>query len=117
MRKAAKGVLLAPTALWNKLCAAVAKRRPALVVLDTQADFFGDNEIDRAYLRLFVSMLRGLALRTDCAVLLLSHPSAAGRQSGTGLSGSTAWHNYVRSRLYFDRVSDKAGHDLDIIRI
>jgi RecA-family ATPase len=34
--------------------------------------------------RKFVSMLRGLAMNIDCAVLLISHPSLAGMSSGTG---------------------------------
>src|SRR5258708_35124200 len=47
-------------------------------------------------------MLRGLAIDFDCAVLLLSHPSLSGLTSGTGTSGSTAWNNSVRSRLYLE---------------
>ena len=47
-------------------------------------------------------MLRGLAMDIDCAVLLLSHPSLTGMSSGTGTSGSTAWNNSVRSRLYLE---------------
>ena len=37
-----------------------------------------------------------------CAVLATGHPSRAGLQTGCGDSGSTAWHNSVRSRLYLD---------------
>lgn len=48
-------------------------------------------------------MLRGLAIEFDFAVLLLAHPSIAGMASGSGSSGSTAWSNSVRSRLYLDR--------------
>jgi RecA-family ATPase len=48
-------------------------------------------------------MLRQMAIAANSAVLLLSHPSVAGMQTGTGLSGSTAWNNSVRSRLYLQR--------------
>src|SRR6185369_6100791 len=54
----------------------------------------------------FVSMLRGLALETDSTALLLAHPSLSGMSTGSGSSGSTAWSNSVRSRLYLDRVRE-----------
>jgi len=38
--------------------------------------------------------------------VLLSHPSLTGINSGTGLSGSTAWHNSVRSRIYLTSDGD-----------
>ncbi len=34
-------------------------------------------------------------------MLLASHPSLSGINSDSGLSGSTGWHNSVRSRLFF----------------
>jgi hypothetical protein len=46
-------------------------------------------------------------------VLVLSHPSLAGRASGTGESGSTAWSNSVRSRLYLRRDRDASGYEVD----
>jgi RecA-family ATPase len=52
----------------------------------------------------FIGLLRGLALRHGTTVLLLAHPSLAGMASGTGSSGSTAWNNSVRSRLYLRRI-------------
>ena len=76
--------------------------RPKLICIDTSADVFGGNEIDRREVRQFVGLLRGLAIEIDCAVLLLSHPSLTGINTGTGLSGSTAWNNSVRSRLYLE---------------
>jgi RecA-family ATPase len=74
------------------------------VVLDTLADLFPGNENDRAQARQFVGLLRGLAIKHGCALLLLSHPSLSGLNSGSGTSGSTAWNNSVRSRLYLERV-------------
>src|SRR5258707_15601177 len=46
---------------------------------------------------------RAIDTPVDGAVLLLSHPSMSGMNSGTGAAGSTAWHNAVRSRLYLTR--------------
>jgi RecA-family ATPase len=104
---------LEPTPLWKAFEAKIASLEPALVILDTSADFFGGNEISRSEVRQFLGMLRGLALKHDCAVVLLSHPSVAGMSSGTGLSGSTAWGNSVRSRLYLTRPDTKDGEFVD----
>lgn len=92
------------TALFREIDSYMADLRPAVLVLDTLADLFPGNENDRGQARQFIGMLRGLAIRHDCAVVLLAHPSLSGIQSGTGMSGSTGWHNSVRSRLYLRRV-------------
>lgn len=94
------------TPLMGELDARLGADRPALVVLDTLADLFGGDENHRAHARQFIGMMRGLALRHDCAVVLLAHPSLTGMSSGTGLSGSTAWNASVRSRLYLDRSKE-----------
>ena len=99
-----------PTALWGHVCSLVASHRPDLVVFDTSADLYGGDEIKRHQVRQFVAMLRKMSIEYDCASLLLSHPSVAGMQTGTGMSGSTAWNNSVRSRLYLDRPN---GDDAD----
>jgi RecA-family ATPase len=96
--------ILVTTALFTAMEAQFSALRPRFVVLDTLADLFGGNEIDRAQARQFIGLLRGLALRHAATVLLLAHPSVAGMTKGTGSSGSTGWNNSVRSRLYFDRI-------------
>lgn len=90
--------------LLRELDAFLADQPPVVLVLDTLADLFGGNENDRTQARQFVGLLRGLAMRHQCAVLLLAHPSLSGIQSGAGTSGSTGWSNSVRSRLYLRRV-------------
>ncbi|MBP0579000.1 AAA family ATPase [Labrys sp. LIt4] len=102
-----------PTEVWNNVLKRAAQIVPDILILDTSADLFGGNEIDRAQVRQFVGMLRGFAQDYDCAVLLLSHPSVAGMQSGSGLSGSTAWNNSVRSRLYLDFAPAEDGGEPD----
>lgn len=77
--------------------------RPELIVLDNLADIYSANENVRSEARQFVSRLRALAMETGCAILLLAHPSLSGLNSGSGTSGSTAWSNSVRSRLYLTR--------------
>jgi RecA-family ATPase len=98
------GRLLRETGLYAVLSAWIGAHGPVLVVLDTLADLFGGDEVNRAQARHFVGMLRRLALDHDCTVLLLAHPSLSGMARGDGASGSTGWNNSVRSRLYFRRV-------------
>lgn len=75
--------------------------RPRLVVLDTLADIFGGEEVKRAHARQFVQGVAGnIARAFDCAVVVAAHPSAAGLSTGSGTSGSSAWNNTFRSRLY-----------------
>ncbi|MEM6410693.1 MAG: AAA family ATPase [Pseudomonadota bacterium] len=106
---------LHPAETLRELRDVLGRERPALVCLDTLADLYPSNENDRAKVRQFTSILRGLALEFDCAIVLLAHPSLTGLNSGSGLSGSTAWNNSVRSRLYLERVAEdgvELDHDL-----
>ena len=77
------------------------------------ADTFGGNENDRAQVRQFVGLLRKLAMTADGAVVLLSHPSLTGINSGSGLSGSTGWHNSVRARMYLHSTTPTEGEQPD----
>lgn len=110
----ARAHVLTPTALLGELREHIGASRPALIVLDTSADLYGGGESERAQVRQFVGMLRGIALDFQTTVLLLSHPSLTGMSSGSGLSGSTAWNNSVRSRLYLKH--DEANGDVRILR-
>ena len=77
-----------------------------VVVLDSLHDVFAGNENARPQARQFINALRTIATEIDGAVVLTSHPSLSGRNSGTGEAGSTAWNNAVRSRLYLVREDD-----------
>lgn len=110
---------LHPSPLYHEIDTRIRDEAPTLVVLDTLADLFPGNENDRAQARQFVGMLRGLAIRHECAVVMLAHPSLSGLNSGSGTSGSTGWNNSVRSRLYLERVKDdgyEANPDARILR-
>lgn len=82
---------------------AVQRMGAELVILDAAANLFGGDEIARRQVTAFIVLLRRLAVETDSTVVLLGHPSVAGMNNGTGQSGSTAWSNAVRSRLYMSR--------------
>ncbi|MFD1341467.1 AAA family ATPase [Litorisediminicola beolgyonensis] len=99
-------VTMMKSELFKELDRRAEDEAPSLVVIDTLADVYPANENDRAKVRQFIGILRGLALRRGCAVLLLGHPSLTGLSSGSGSSGSTAWNNSVRSRLYLSRITD-----------
>jgi RecA-family ATPase len=93
--------LMWPTALFERLKREALQLRPRLIVFDTVADCFGGKENDRAQTRQFITMLRGLAIDANSAVIMSSHPSLTGISTDTGLSGNTGWHNSVRARMYF----------------
>ena len=102
------------------LRAAIDALRPTLVILDTLADVFGGNEVDRVQVNSFLkTCLGGLirerrALGHDLTILLLGHPSKSAMADGSGFSGSTAWENGVRSRLYLSRP-ENSGPDERIL--
>lgn len=98
-----------PTDLYARLLRDVTEYRPRMLALDTAADLFGGSEINRNHTRTFISYMRRLSIaaQNDCAAFLLTHPSLEGIRSGTGLSGSTAWHNSVRSRCVFKQYKEE----------
>ena len=103
---------LIQSALFDELDGQAHDEGPVLIVLDTLSDLNPSNENDRAKARQFIGIVRSLALKRNCAVLLLAHPSLSGLSSGAGTSGSTAWNNSVRSRLYLSRIAPD-GQEID----
>jgi RecA-family ATPase len=104
MPEGGRGGALAVTTLYNEVDQVLAESKPTLLVLDTLADIYGGDEVVRHQVRQFIGMLRRLCLRHRCTILVLAHPSLSGMDKGT--SGSTAWNNSVRSRLFLARVCD-----------
>jgi RecA-family ATPase len=95
------------TPFWTNLRDAAVAQKADVIVLDTLADIFGGNEVSRLEVRQFVQRaLLGLAQAIGGSVLFLAHPSQAGKASGQGFSGSTAWNNSVRSRWYLSSMED-----------
>jgi RecA-family ATPase len=100
--------IIKPTKLCAKLETRIRELGAIASIIDTSADVFGGDEISRTQVRQFVGLLMGIALRNNCAVILLAHPSLSGMASGTGTSGSTAWNNSARSRLYLEAAEGDA---------
>jgi RecA-family ATPase len=105
------GGVMQATPLFRSVEAAIAERRPALVVLDNVAAVFAGNQNDRVMVRTFVNLFRGMARATGCGVLLLDHPSLSGMQNGTGRGGNMDWRNSVRAALHLKAAEDKADAD------
>ena len=106
-----------PTPLFERLLEAAGDIRPKHIGIDATADTFAGNEIDRSQVRQFVGLMRKLAIAARGSVVLLAHPSLTGINSGSGLSGSTAWHNSVRARMLLkspsrDDNDDQSASDL-----
>jgi RecA-family ATPase len=96
--------IVKPTPLYARLLKGASEIKPVLIGIDTSADVFAGNENDRAQVRQFVGLLRKLAIEANAYVIVNAHPSLTGINSGTGLSGSTGWHNSVRARAYMTSV-------------
>lgn len=83
-----------------------------LLMIDNASDAYGGDEIQRRPVRGFIRALGRIAKANDCAVLLLAHvdkgTSRKERADTEGYSGSTAWNNSVRSRLFMARGNDGA---------
>ena len=92
------------TEFFDRLCAAVVAIQPVLIVIDNLADVYAGNEIVRPQVRQFITRLRGLAMAANATVILIAHPSRAGIEDDSGLSGSTAWFNSVRAQMHLSGV-------------
>jgi putative DNA primase/helicase len=100
------------TNTYAELARLVQSTGAGLVVVDNASDSFGGDEINRRQVRAFMRSLGQVARLTDCAVCLLAHvdkTTSRNRKAegGEGYSGSTAWHNSARSRLFMTR--DESG--------
>jgi putative DNA primase/helicase len=97
------------TATYAELRKLVQSECVGLVVVDNASDAYGGDEIQRRQVRAFIRALVEVARLTNCAVMLLAHVDkntsrARKAEGGEGYSGSTAWHNSARSRLFMTRT-------------
>lgn len=101
------------TQLLEELGRYVSRHDIGLTVIDNASDVFDGDEVNRKQVRAFIRAVRKHVARPRRAVLLLSHVSKAsvvnrraGVSSSEDYSGSTAWHNSVRSRLSLNASKD-----------
>ncbi len=79
------------------------------IALDNVAHLFAGNENIRNEVAAFISLMNRLAMRISGSVLLLGHPNKGGAE----FSGSTAWENQVRARLYLSGDDQGEGMPVD----
>jgi RecA-family ATPase len=94
------------TPLYQQIFEAAADIRPINISLDPLARIFIGNEIDRSQVYGLVGHAQALAMASGGSVTLLSHPSLQGINSGSGLSGSTTWHDAFRYRQYLKAAKE-----------
>ncbi|OYU16445.1 MAG: hypothetical protein CFE37_00110 [Alphaproteobacteria bacterium PA4] len=100
---------LATTPRWAELQKTVIDTGAIFVALDNVAHLFSGNEIVRSQVAGFCGLLNRLAIECNTTVLFLGHPN----KKGEDFSGSTAWENQVRSRLFIETPTDKDGDAID----
>jgi RecA-family ATPase len=94
--------------IWHQLRQAALNFGAEVLIIDTIADVFAGSEIDRVQVNSFVKACLGrLAQEIKGTVIALGHPSMSGKSSGAGTSGSTAWSNAARSRIYMRYPKNK----------
>jgi len=101
------------TPLYSRLKEAAIDIKPRNISIDTLSRAFAGNEIDRAQVYQFASHMQALAMAASGSVTILSHPSLAGVNSGSGISGSTAWHGAFRFRQYLKGAKAEPGEQPD----
>ena len=97
------------TSLYRQIYEAAGDIKPKNISIDTLSRAFAGSEIDRPQVYGFANHMQALAKAADGSVTVLSHPSLQGIQSGSGISGSTAWHGAFRFRQYLTSVKAEAG--------
>jgi RecA-family ATPase len=97
------------TNLYRQLYEAAADLKPKNISIDTLSRAFAGNEIDRVQVYAFAQHMQALAMVAGGSVTVLSHPSLSGINSGSGISGSTAWHGAFRFRQYLTSAKAEPG--------
>jgi RecA-family ATPase len=101
------------TALYRQIYEAAGDIKPKNISIDTLSRAFAGSEIDRVQVYAFAMHMQALAKVAEGSVTILSHPSLAGIASGTGISGSTAWHGAFRFRQYLTASKPMDGDQPD----
>lgn len=101
------------TDLYRQLKEAAGDLKPKNISIDTLSRAFAGNEIDRVQVYAFAMHMQALAKVAGGSVTILSHPSLHGIASGSGTSGSTAWHGAFRFRQYLTGIKPVEGEQPD----
>jgi RecA-family ATPase len=113
MATVSRSGIVEPTPLYSRLLQAAGDIKPSLIGIAASANVFAGNENERSQVQQFVNLTTRLAIVANGATVLITHPSNTGIISGTGLSGSTQWHNAVRARFYLKGIKAEPGEQPD----
>lgn len=108
-----------PTQFFFRLEREIRETKARLVVLDNMSGMFRGNDNDKNQVYAFITALRMVAERTNCAIVTLGHVGAAnaGGENSKTYFGSGAWHNASRSRISLELVrSDSKDADHVIVK-
>lgn len=111
--EANEGTRGVPTRNLEELERRMGEWRARVIVIDNASDTYDANENVRQFVRGFVRGLKDIAKKHDAAIWLLAHLDKASVRGDGGkakFSGSTAWHNSVRSRLLLVPHPEKPDH-------
>jgi RecA-family ATPase len=102
------------TDLYRQLREQAGDLKPKNISIDTLTRAFAGSEIDRGQVHAFAMHMQALAMVTaGGSVTILAHPSLQGIASGSGISGSTGWHNAFRFRQYLRGIKAEDGEPID----
>jgi RecA-family ATPase len=108
-----KGGHVETTSLYRQIYEVAGDIKAKNISIDTLSRAFAGNEIDRVQVYAFAMHMQALAMVAEGSVTVLSHPSLAGINSGSGISGSTAWHGAFRFRQYLKSAKAEVGEQPD----
>jgi putative DNA primase/helicase len=96
------------TQSYAEMVAMIEAKGIGFLIVDNASDAFGADEIQRRHVRGFIRSLTLAIRQTNAGCLLLAHVDKntsrnQRAEGGEGYSGSTAWHNSARSRLFLVR--------------
>ena len=87
-----------------------------MVIFDPVANLWTGDEVNREHVTTFLSVMRNrIATQLGATIVINAHPSREGIKDGTGFSGSSAWNNSVKARLYLR--SDPNDQDQRILEL
>jgi RecA-family ATPase len=109
--QAGRGNHIETTPLYRQLLQAAGDLKPKNISIDTLSRAFGGDEINRVQVYAFAMYMQAVAKAAQGSVTILSHPSLAGMASGSGISGSTAWHGAFRFRQYLKGIKQEDDAD------
>jgi RecA-family ATPase len=99
-----------PSDFYREIRSAALKMGAKVIALDNAMQLYVGNLNDPREVTVFCNALSRMALDTGAAVILAGHVA---KTDGSEFSGTMAWENAVRMRLFLKRESDKDGKEIE----